>query len=70
MVCSQGLPPAQGSKEPSSRTRTKCLGLPAVACSLGEQLTRGCQAEARRAEDWPGWAQLEASVWRQVLPWH
>lgn len=58
MVCSKGLPPVQGSKEPSSRTRTKCLGLPAVACSLGEQLTRGFQAEARRAEDQPGWAQF------------
>lgn len=58
MVCSKGLPSAQGSKEPSSRTHTKCLGLPAEACFLGEQLTRGFQAEARRAEDKPGRAQF------------
>lgn len=45
-----------------SRTRTKCLGLPAVACSLGEQLTRGFQAEARRAENRPGWARISKCV--------
>lgn len=45
-----------------SQTRTKCLGLPAVACSLGEQLTRGFQAEARRAEDRPGRARISKYV--------
>lgn len=37
-----GLP-----KEPSSQTRTKCLGLPPVAYSHEEQLVKDCPAEAR-----------------------